>query len=129
MVAPMPITSCSFDHLHIVCLDLEAMIDFWTEALGGKLVARRPFDTAAGAVIDLDEVAIYLRLPKAEERLDPSPQNTFGYHHVGLITDNFSVAVSRLIDYGCQVLSGNVAGTTVFLRGPEGIVIELKKRT
>jgi catechol 2,3-dioxygenase-like lactoylglutathione lyase family enzyme len=125
----MPKPSFSFDHLHIVCLDLETMVDFWTTALGCKLVERRPFDTAAGAVIEIGGVALYLRLPKAEERLDPPPQNTFGYHHVGLITDNFTVAVSRLIDYGCQVLSGNVAGTTMFLRGPEGIVIELKKRT
>lgn len=122
----MPTIDFRFDHLHVVCFDLQAMIKFWTEALGGRLVAKRSFDSAAGAVIDLDGVAIYLRLPKSDERIDPHWGNTSGYHHIGLFSDNLPVAVRRLIDYGCHVVSNNVTETTVFLQGPEGLLLELK---
>lgn len=122
----MPKINLRFDHLHIVCFDLQEMIRFWTEALGGKLVARRSFDSVAGAVIDLDGVAIYLRLPKSDERIVLNGGNTSGYHHVGIFTDNLSAAKRRLIDFGGHFISSNVDGTTVFFQGPENILVELK---
>ena len=125
----MPPIDFRFDHLHIVCFDLETMIDFWTTALGGKLVTKRMFGSASGAVIDMDGVAIYLRLPKTGEDVTSAKKTSIGYNHVGLITDHLPVAVKRLIDYGCSVASDNVTGTTVFLHGPENILLEIKTKT
>ena len=44
-----------FDHLHLVCRDLEKMIDFFVGSLGAALIVRKKFGTADGASLDFLE--------------------------------------------------------------------------
>ena len=75
----------SFHHLHLVCRDLEQMIDFFVEVIGAKLVKRRKFGNAEGAALDLQGVGINLRIAReGEETRDNLTQSTYGYDHIGL---------------------------------------------
>lgn len=118
-----------FHHLHLVCQDLEAMIAFWTAALGGLLVERRRFGTAEGATLDVDGIRVNLRLPKKGEALRARSENIFvGFDHIGLEVQDLSSAIRRLVEYGCRVASDPVVNgdrQTIFIRGPENILLEL----
>jgi len=119
-----------FNHLHVVCQDLQTMVEFWTDVLGGHLLERRQFGSADGATVDLGGVRIYLRLPKAGENVVARGEEVVtGYDHICLRTNDFSGAVKLFMDHDCRMASkptcpGNSG--TVFFYGPENILIELK---
>lgn len=118
-----------FHHLHLVCQDLEAMIAFWTAALGGQLVERRRFGTADGATLDVDGIRVNLRLPKKGEALCARSEAIIvGFDHIGLEVGDLSSAICGLVEHGCRVASDPVVNgnrQTVFMRGPENILLEL----
>ena len=58
-----------FHHLHVICTDLEKMINFFTKSLGGKLISARKFGTADGATLDLAGVPVYLRVARTGEEV------------------------------------------------------------
>ena len=51
----------TFDHVHICCTDLNAMIEFWKNAFGAEFVRLRKFGTADGAVLTLAGTQIFLK--------------------------------------------------------------------
>ena len=46
----------TFDHVHLFCTDLDAMVEFWTKAFKAEFVKYRKFGTADGAVLTLGGV-------------------------------------------------------------------------
>ena len=56
-----------FNHLHIICEDLEGMIKFWSAGVGATFKNYRTFGKADGAVLDLAGFQINLRVPKDTE--------------------------------------------------------------
>ncbi|MDX9861128.1 MAG: VOC family protein [Rhodospirillales bacterium] len=118
-----------FHHLHLVCQDLEAMIAFWTAALGGQLVERRRFGSAEGATLEVDGIRVNLRLSKKGEVLCARGEDVIvGFDHIGLEVEDLNSAICRLVEHGCRVASNPVVNgkrQTVFMRGPENILLEL----
>ena len=116
-------------HVHLICRDLEGMIRFWTENLGAELVLRRTFGTAEGATLDLAGTRFNLRLPKADEGLREGENGSrFGYDHVAFEVTDMAEAGKRLTRGGYPFITGPVdRGNRIsaFIRGPEGILIEL----
>ena len=49
------------DHLHIFCRNLEPAITFLTEALGGKIKARRLMGGKPGAEIAFDGLTLFVK--------------------------------------------------------------------
>ena len=49
-------------HVHLICKDLEGMINFFTDDLGAALVARQKFGTADGASLNLQGTTVNLRV-------------------------------------------------------------------
>ena len=56
------------NHLHVICEDLQTMIDFWTSGVGASFKSYRTFGNADGAVLALDGLQINLRVPKENEK-------------------------------------------------------------
>lgn len=52
--------------LHLICSDLDRMENFFVEGLGAKLVERRKFGTADGAILDLNGIKINLRVSRKD---------------------------------------------------------------
>ena len=116
------------NHLHIVCSDLQNMVRFWTEGVGADLICYRTFGNADGAVLNLDGLRISLRLPKENEQVRERRQNSFGYDHLGLEVNDLDDACNHLADFACKIDSGpfkREGRKTVFLKGPDNVVLEL----
>ena len=58
----------TFDHIHIFCTDLNAMVDFWTKGLGAEFVKYRQFGGADGAVVNLAGAPIFIKIGRASCR-------------------------------------------------------------
>ena len=116
-------------HIHLICRDLEGMINFFTDALGAGLVARRKFGTADGATLDLQGATINLRVAREDEvMVGDASQARFGYDHLGLQVDDIDAAYRDLNERGFTffVEPRNIPDLRIaFLRGPEDITIEL----
>ena len=119
----------SFHHVHLVCRDLEKMIDFFVEVIGAKLVKRRKFGTAEGAALDLQGIGINLRIAReGEETRDNLTQSTYGYDHIGLQVEDVQAAYDDLTNRGYYFLTPptkSVGVMIAFFKGPENITIEL----
>ena len=121
--------SYRFHHLHLVCKDLERMIEFFTDALDARLVEKKQFGGADGAVLDLNGTDISLRVGKKDEVISgDSSEPRYGYDHVGLQVENLQKAMQELALKEVQFLSEPVDlgdKLIVFFKGPENITIEL----
>jgi len=119
----------SFHHVHLVCRDLEQMIDFFVEVIGAKLVKRRKFGNAEGAALDLQGIGINLRIAReGEETRDNLTQSTYGYDHIGLQVEDVQAAYDDLTNRGYYFLTPptkSVGVLIAFFKGPENITIEL----
>lgn len=116
------------NHLHIICDDLEKMKNFWVQGIGAEFREDRSFGGAAGAVLQLDDLQINLRVPKStEDGIEPN-KAALGYDHLGLEVDDIELAYSHLASFGCSIESGPTDLTDrkiLFLNGPENITLEL----
>ena len=119
----------SLHHVHLICQDLEKMVTFFEEAIGAKFVEHRKFGTADGASLDLQGVAINLRVarPGEEIRENLSPSN-YGYDHIGLQVEDVQAAHDNLVQRGYSFFmppTETADYMIAFFKGPENITIEL----
>jgi len=119
----------SLHHVHLICQDLEKMITFFEEAIGAKFVKHRKFGTADGASLDLQGIAINLRVARDDEKLEEnlSPSN-YGYDHIGLQVEDVQVAHDDLVQRGYSFFmppTETADYMIAFFKGPENITIEL----
>ena len=118
-----------FHHIHLICKDLEGMINFFTEALGATLVARKKFGTADGASLDLQGTTVNLRVDREDEVMaGDASQTRFGYDHLGLLVEDLDAAYEDLKKRGFNFFMApkDIPDLRIaFFRGPEDITIEL----
>lgn len=118
-----------FHHLHLICKDLETMIDFFTTVLGATLVTRQKFGTADGAKLDLQGTTINLRKGREDETLvGDASQTSYGYDHLGLLVEDVDAAYQDLQSRGYSFFMEpkDIPGLRIaFFKGPEDITIEL----
>ena len=117
-------------HIHIITKDLQQMIDFFTECMGATLVAKKKFGTADGAGLDLDGVAINLRVANENETfLDGAAGKPYGWHHIGISVDDIDTLYQNLTEKG-YVFTGpprtvESGARVAFFDGPESLTFEL----
>jgi catechol 2,3-dioxygenase-like lactoylglutathione lyase family enzyme len=105
---------------------------FFVEVLGARLVERRKFGTADGAVLDLHGTRINLRMSRADETITgDGSQKHYGYDHLGLEVEDIESAYRELQRKGYHFITPPTdTGTSkmAFFRGPDNIIIELLQR-
>jgi catechol 2,3-dioxygenase-like lactoylglutathione lyase family enzyme len=113
----------------VICSDLEQTENFFTKMFGAKVVERRKFGTADGALLDLDGVNIFLRTARDNDNvIGDSSQARYGYDHLGLEVEDLDAAYRELTEKGVTFSIPPVdidIGRMAFLKGPDGITIEL----
>jgi catechol 2,3-dioxygenase-like lactoylglutathione lyase family enzyme len=117
-------------HFHLICSNMDTMINFFTNTLGGKFVSFRKFGTADGAVIDLAGAPIFLRVARdGEEITGEQVRSTYGYHHIGLKVEDLDASYSELKGKNFTFTTAPTAtpngGKMAFFLGPDNIIIEL----
>ena len=120
---------CKLDHVHIVCHDLNPIIQFFTENLGAKLIAMKIFGGVDGASLDLGGTLINLRVKQKHEHYLENPSDkTYGYHHIGLRVADVDASYRELVDKGFKFSAPpeDVPGFRIaFFSGPENMTFEL----
>ena len=116
-------------HVHLICKDLEGMIDFFVDALGAALIARKKFGTADGASLDLQGTTVNLRVAREDEKMvGDASRASYGYDHLGMQVEDVDAAYQDLIKRGFTFFMEpkDIHDLRIaFFRGPEDITIEL----
>jgi catechol 2,3-dioxygenase-like lactoylglutathione lyase family enzyme len=105
------------------------MIDFFSENFGIRLVEKKQFGGADGAVLDLDGITINLRVAKEDEKMmETTDEIPYGYHHLGIAVDDVNAAYKDLTQKGYTFTAPpkeTPNATVAFFQGPDNITIEL----
>jgi len=116
-------------HVHLICKDPEQMVDFFTDVLYAKLVARQKFGTADGASLDLHGTTINLKVSREDEKMvGDASQSRYGFDHIGLEVEDIDAAYNDLTKRGFLFFTPpkDIPNLRIaFFKGPEDITIEL----
>jgi glyoxylase I family protein len=125
----IPLTVAEIDHIVLRCRDQDRMLDFYTRVLGlneeRRIAQIRLIQLRAGAsMIDL--------VPAVEPRIESG--TNVDHFCLGIETDDLRSAMNYLRTNSVEVLGepamrygARGMGNSIYLRDPEGNVIELKQ--
>jgi catechol 2,3-dioxygenase-like lactoylglutathione lyase family enzyme len=124
--------SYSIEHVSIRCQNLETSVDYFKKMFDAEVMLRREPDKSR-RIVFLRIGNSMLELMEMGPALEPTkPMKHFGFHHIGIKTDNFESAYKDLQSKGADFLGEPFEPThgirLVFLREPNGAVIELAYR-
>ncbi|HDR15539.1 MAG TPA: VOC family protein [Desulfobacteraceae bacterium] len=122
----------TLDHIHLVCRNLEEIIEFFTGNFEAELVGIKKFGGVDGATLNLNGSKINLRVLKENEELAAADQGIHGYHHIGIGVDDLDKEYERLSGKGYKFsLPPKEIDQTMriaFFEGPEDLTIELLEK-
>lgn len=115
----------TFDHIHLLCTDLNAMVEFWTKGIGATFVKYRKFGGADGAVVDLAGTPIFLKLAPADAEQPNGAAR--GLNHIGIRVDDPDAFAEKLVkEFGCRV-TVRPSDDYCFVAYPDGLVFEIMR--
>ena len=122
----------SIEHVSIRSRNLETSIDYFRQMFNAEVILRREPDKSR-RIVFLRIGDSMLELMEMGSALEPAePMKHFGFHHIGIKTDDFESAYKDLQAKGADFLGEPFEPTRgirlVFLREPNGAVIELVYR-
>ncbi len=124
--------SYSIEHVSIQCRDLEASVDYFRRMFDAEVILRRRLDESRRITFLRmgDTMLELMEMGPASEPVEPMKH--YGVHHIGIKTDDFESAYRDLQAKGADFLGEPFEPTPgihlVFLREPNGAVIELAQR-
>jgi len=138
------------DHVGIVVDDLAAATAFFSELGFERHAEWSAEDERVDRIIGLEGVRTDVAMMRTPDRSgclelvkfnspasggarDDGPANAPGLRHLSFLVDDVDATLGRLRDHGAELVGEVVAygGTyrLCYLRGPEGIIVELAERT
>jgi catechol 2,3-dioxygenase-like lactoylglutathione lyase family enzyme len=122
----------SIEHVSIRCRDLETSLDFFRRMFEAEVMLRRELDESRKIVYLRigDSMLELMEMGTASEPVDP--REHYGVHHIGIKVDDFESVYQDLQAKGADFIDEPFEPTPgirlVFLREPNGAVIELAQR-
>jgi catechol 2,3-dioxygenase-like lactoylglutathione lyase family enzyme len=120
----------SFDHVHVICAELEATGRFLSETIGATELRRN--EAIRNWEFELDGVRIFVRESREDEPLADAVIRREGVDHLGFRVEDIDAAIDGLTAAGCVVTQPKVQVranlATAFLMGPGGMLVELLQR-
>jgi catechol 2,3-dioxygenase-like lactoylglutathione lyase family enzyme len=120
-----------FTHVHVYASDPDATVAWFTDGLGGHVVARRQHGGYPVATdVRLGDQIVQIRGRRDEEHFADAGPRTFGLDHVGLSVEDVDATVAALAERGIAPESGGSDGFhvpegVVFVKGPDGVRVEI----
>ena len=131
-----------FNHVGQCVTDLAVSKRFYCELLGFSLQREiNPPDDLSAQLLGLDAplemTASYLArdglvlelihygAPDQTQRVAPRAMNHPGLTHISLSVDDVDGVIAKIADYGGEVVPGSNIGSGVFVRDPDGQLVEL----
>jgi predicted enzyme related to lactoylglutathione lyase len=122
----------TMDHIHLVCRNLEQVIEFFTGNFEAEFVGIKKFEGVNGATINLGGFKINLRALKENEELADADHGVHGFHHMGIGVDDLDMEFERLSEKGYRfsVPPKKIDDTlrVAFFEGPENLIVELLEK-
>jgi lactoylglutathione lyase len=133
-----PMRDYRYDHVHLRSADPDAMGRFF-EAMFGAEVAR---DIYPPGTLYPGQMRVSMKLggqkvlvapPHPHDATGAAPQFPYyGVEHIGLTVDDVDAAVEELRAKGAEIAIGPLTRSAglrlAFVRGPEGVMVELVQR-
>ena len=121
-----------FDHVHLVCRDVDGMVAFFERIFGAKRISYDPdFKGSASAVICLGDMRIFVRGLRVDEKPEAvAPNSVQGLDHFGIGVDDVEEAAkwlkARGAVYSVEPRPSGMGGRMIsYIRGPENIDVEI----
>ena len=121
-----------FDHVHLVCADVDAMVDYFERVFGAQRLSYNPdFKGAPSAAVGLGTMRVLVRGLRPDEMPDAvAPNRVQGLDHFGVVVQDVEKAAAWLKERGAEFsvepTAGGIGGRMIaFVRGPENIEIEI----
>jgi len=121
-----------FDHVHLVCEDVDGMVDFFKRIFDAERTSYNPdFKGAASAVVRLGSMRVLVRGLRPGEAPDAvAPQRVQGLDHFGICVDDVVKTCewlrARGAEFSVEPVRGGMGGRMIaFVRGPDNIEIEI----
>ena len=122
----------SIEHVSIRCRDIEKSVDYFEQMFGAEVMLRRNIDEKRKIVYLRigDSMLELMEMGPASEPVDP--REHYGVHHIGIKVEDFESVYRDLQKKGADFIGEPFEPTPgirlVFLREPNGAVIELAQR-
>jgi catechol 2,3-dioxygenase-like lactoylglutathione lyase family enzyme len=127
-------TSYTWDHIHLRSPDPEATARWYERMLGAEVIRTPQADGATRLDLNLgggQKVFIAPANPKLTTAAAPQAPY-FGLEHIGLTVTNIDEAVAELkrkgVEFTTEPTTIRPGVRIAFMRGPEGVLIELVQR-
>ncbi|GJE69016.1 hypothetical protein CHKEEEPN_0539 [Methylorubrum podarium] len=119
------------DHVHLRSRDAVAAARFYVDLFGAREIRRDGSPVVSRVTIELGGLTVFIE--QAPEGTTPaSAQPHLGIEHIGLGVEDIEQAYEHVRRHGIEIISGinevNPRLRTVFIKGPDGAVIELLQR-
>jgi catechol 2,3-dioxygenase-like lactoylglutathione lyase family enzyme len=126
--------TCKFDHVHLRCQDLETAVNYYVNLFGGKILNGTEVRGLPIVQIEVGGQRLFLspKLPQLE--VEPnSGKARWGVYQLAFAVENMDAAVKELKAKGAQFegepIVVNPSVTIAFIKGPDGVQIELLQRS
>lgn len=118
----------SFHHVHIFCLDLDRMIDFWVRTFGVKFLRKRKFGPCDGADLEFGP-GVLLYLKQVDPESPEGKQVRLGVDHVGMSVPDLEAFLESIKGLPDVTFEGEPFQSMdlycAFIRGPENMPVEI----
>ncbi len=125
----------SFDHVHIICDDVEKMKDYFVNIFDAALeFLDKNFHGAPNAIVRVGDAKLFLRGVRPTEIPGPNhPESVMGVDHFSFSVEDVTELSKTLKGKGAEFIRdpapvGMGGRVTAFIRGPEDIRIELSEK-
>lgn len=122
------------DHVHLIVRDVDAAVAWFTEHVGATLDRQAEVQGAAQAYMRLGSDRLLLRAGRSTDgEIHDKVGREYGADHFGIRVDDLDGTVARMKANGVPVTVEPRmvdANTTIaFVKGPDGVLIELLQRS
>ncbi len=121
-----------FDHVHLVCHDVDGMVSFFERIFGAERISySADFKGAPSAVIRLGDMRIFVRgIRPGQTPESVAPDSVQGLDHFGINVADVEKAAewlkARGAEFSVEPTPRGMGGRMIsYIRGPENIDIEI----
>lgn len=122
-----------FDHVHVVCEDVEQVGAFLRDVIGAKELRKVETPEMRNWEYQLSDTRIFVRQKKENEVLSDGSIRRAGVDHLGFSVPDLDAAIKRLVEAGCVLNQGPTLlrkGLSIaFVSGPGGLLMEILQRS
>ncbi|GJE44744.1 VOC family protein [Methylobacterium soli] len=121
-----------YDHIHLRSSDAVAAAQFYVDIFDAREIRRDGSPVVSRVTISLGGVTIFIE-QAPDGTTPPSVPPHLGIEHIGLAVDDIEAAYAHVRRHQVEITSGindvNPNLRTIFIKGPDGVTIELLQRS